>query len=50
MSRIRTTLALFALLFSCIAAIGCNTVEGVGKDIEALGKGISGTSEEVRDN
>lgn len=49
MTRIRTLLALLALLLACGLTPACNTVEGIGEDIEALGRGISGTSEEVRD-
>jgi predicted small secreted protein len=30
----------FALVSVCIVLAGCNTVRGVGQDIEAAGKGI----------
>ncbi len=48
-SRTRTTIRLLALatLVATAALLpACNTVEGAGKDVEALGKG---TSEVARD-
>ncbi|MCC6794166.1 MAG: entericidin A/B family lipoprotein [Candidatus Hydrogenedentes bacterium] len=35
-----TTLVFAAALVSLVAAQGCNTVRGVGKDVEAGGKAI----------
>jgi predicted small secreted protein len=39
-------LAVIIMLVACAAiASGCNTMHGLGKDIESLGKGIKHTSE-----
>lgn len=37
------SLGLFALS-------GCNTINGIGKDVQSAGKGISSGAETVRDN
>jgi predicted small secreted protein len=50
MDHIRSK-GLLAALFLGLAALGaCNTVQGVGKDIEAGGEAISETSEEVQES
>ena len=44
----KISLALAALLtLGTLAA--CNTVEGVGEDVEATGEAVSGASRDVRD-
>ena len=37
---IRKTVTLLLTAAFVMALVGCNTVEGVGKDIEAAGEGI----------
>lgn len=37
-----------ALLFSILGVAACNTVEGAGQDIQAGGRAIEKTSEDVR--
>lgn len=39
-----------ALLASMGALSACNTTEGVGKDIESAGEGISDAARDVRDD
>lgn len=41
--------ALFALLFALPILAGCNTIAGVGKDVEAAGKVVKETAEDVQD-
>jgi predicted small secreted protein len=43
------TVFLFLLLFSAGLA-GCNTVEGLGEDLESAGRAIDDTAEETRKN
>ena len=38
-----------AALASSVLITGCNTVAGVGKDVTAVGKGVSHVAYEVRD-
>jgi predicted small secreted protein len=38
-----------AALFTLTAVVACNTIEGVGEDVEATGEAVSGASREVRD-
>ncbi|MFG0328592.1 MAG: entericidin A/B family lipoprotein [Phycisphaerales bacterium] len=45
---VRAFTVLILLLGGCWALTGCNTVEGVGEDIEAGGRAISGASRDVR--
>jgi predicted small secreted protein len=40
MALITRVLALLVLLTACAAVAGCNTVEGLGKDIQSGGKTI----------
>ncbi len=40
---------LFAALLAAFALAGCNTVEGVGKDAEAVGEEIQEEANEARD-
>lgn len=37
-----------SLLLSCFAIAGCNTVEGVGRDIENLGDAIEDEADDAR--
>lgn len=51
--KIQRALALLAVLL-CVTATGmalagCNTVEGVGRDVEALGDSIEDTAEDADD-
>jgi entericidin B len=39
--------ALLALAGFAMAVAGCNTVEGVGKDVKATGQGIENTAKDV---
>ena len=49
MSR-KITLPLFAALIGASAFLAaCNTVEGVGQDVQAAGQGIEQTAEETND-
>lgn len=43
--------ALFAILLalSTIALAGCNTVRGVGRDVEAAGEGLQHVSDEIQE-
>jgi predicted small secreted protein len=40
---------LIAMLFMISATSGCNTVEGVGKDVSAGGRAMSNTAEETKE-
>jgi predicted small secreted protein len=42
--------ALTALLFMAFALSACNTVEGMGEDVEAAGGAMSGTAEDVEED
>lgn len=45
MSALRRTIArtlACTLAIAALTALGCNTVEGVGKDVEGAGKAIQG--------
>lgn len=47
------TVALWAFLGLLVASVGltgCNTVRGMGKDVEAAGSGVSGAAEDVQDD
>lgn len=39
----------FAALLTVAAVAACNTVEGVGEDVEATGEAVSEASRDVRD-
>ena len=42
---------LAALMFSSMVALaGCNTIEGVGEDIDSAGDSIEDTAEDCSDN
>lgn len=42
--------ALFALLFAVPLLAACNTIAGVGEDVEAAGKVVKETAEDVKDD
>ena len=47
------TVALWAFLGLLVASAGltgCNTIRGMGEDVEAAGSGMSGTAEDVQDD
>jgi predicted small secreted protein len=48
MRKITSPLIALALLGASFAA-ACNTVEGVGQDVQAAGEGIEQTAEETND-
>jgi predicted small secreted protein len=39
---------LFAVMAASLAAAGCNTVAGAGKDVSATGKAVTNTAEDVK--
>lgn len=41
--------SLFVLLAALVALSACNTVKGMGEDIEAAGETISGTADKTKD-
>lgn len=42
--------AFLALLFALPILAGCNTVAGLGQDVEAAGKVVKETAEDVKDD
>mgnify|MGYP001492347745 CR=1 FL=1 len=47
--RVLMSLAACALLASAALQTACNTVEGAGEDVQAVGEGVSEASRDVRD-
>lgn len=46
-------IALWAIAGVFVASMGltgCNTVRGMGQDVEAAGSGVAGTAEDVQDD
>jgi predicted small secreted protein len=41
-------LIVFAALASALLVSACNTVSGVGKDMESAGKAVTGTAEDAK--
>lgn len=41
-------IATLVLAASALIVAGCNTVAGVGRDVEAVGEAVTDTAEEVR--
>jgi predicted small secreted protein len=41
---------LIGLLLMGLALTGCNTVEGAGEDVSAVGGAVSDTADDVKDN
>jgi predicted small secreted protein len=52
MNRQRTVAlwAFLGLLVASVSLTGCNTIRGMGEDVEAAGSGISGTAQDVEDD
>lgn len=42
--------AFLGLLVASTGLAGCNTMRGVGEDVEAAGSGVAGTAEDVQDD
>jgi entericidin B len=40
---------LLVLLGLLLAVAGCNTISGIGQDVEAAGEAITGTAEDTKD-
>lgn len=49
MSKITTPLVALAALVGAASLTACNTVEGVGQDVEAAGEAIEETAQETND-
>ena len=49
MSNIKTPLIALAALFAAGSLAACNTVEGVGEDVQAAGQAVEQTAEEAND-
>ena len=49
-SELRWLFGLTALLFMVLVLSGCNTVRGMGEDVEAAGGAMSGTAEDVEED
>lgn len=43
----RRTLAVAAVLLAGLVVAACNTVEGVGEDVSAVGEGVAGAANET---
>lgn len=41
-------LFVLAAAAACLAAAACNTVEGVGEDLEAAGSGVAGAAQDAK--
>jgi len=39
---------LAAIALACVVAAGCNTMEGLGRDISGIGDALTGASQEVQ--
>ncbi|MEX0744463.1 MAG: entericidin A/B family lipoprotein [Phycisphaeraceae bacterium] len=48
MARTLLVLAAGALSASMLSVSGCHTVEGAGRDVEAVGEGVQGGAERTR--
>lgn len=46
--RIRTTLMLVLVGFSVLALSGCNTIRGVGQDVEKVGEEVQDASDATK--
>ena len=49
MSNVKTPLIALAALFAAGSLAACNTVEGVGEDVQAAGKAVEETAQEAND-
>ncbi|MCI0364967.1 MAG: hypothetical protein L0Y44_13870 [Phycisphaerales bacterium] len=45
----RFTLVSCALALAALFIAGCNTVQGVGEDLSAVGQGLADVAEDVKD-
>lgn len=48
MRSIKSLLTTLAALSAAIVLAGCHTVEGAGRDVEAIGTGVADTADETR--
>jgi predicted small secreted protein len=48
MAMMKRLVALFVLSAVALLAAGCNTVEGLGKDVKAAGSGIEKAAEKTK--
>lgn len=49
MTQYRVALWAFIGLFvASVGLTGCNTIRGMGQDVEAAGSGVTGTAEDVQ--
>lgn len=48
--RLPLLLTLVALITASVVLAGCNTVEGVGKDVQSAGKGIEKGAKDVKED
>ncbi len=46
---VATTLLILASMMLAASLSGCNTVEGVGKDVKAVGRTLAEAARDVRD-
>jgi predicted small secreted protein len=46
----KKTLKLATIAFVLAAAAACNTISGIGQDVESAGNAVSKTAEEAKDN
>lgn len=49
-SELRWLFGLTALLFMALVLSGCNTIGGMGEDVEAAGGAMSDTAEDVEED
>lgn len=49
-SRVRKISVLVASICCCMVLSACNTTEGVGRDVESLGKGVKETAQDNKPN
>jgi predicted small secreted protein len=45
---IRTLAVLLVIAGLCAAVIGCNTIEGAGKDVKAAGSGVEKAADKAK--
>jgi len=44
----KTTIMLFALIAFALGLAGCNTIQGMGKDVSATGKAVEKAAEKTK--
>lgn len=47
-NAMKTLLATLALTFTAVLSAGCHTVEGAGRDVQAIGGATAETADDVR--